>query len=48
MIGRSPRREWALDSSPLPKIEAIAFGFLVPIFFIVTGINFDLQALIKR
>ena len=28
------------------KIEGIAFGFLVPIFFIYTGITFDLQALL--
>lgn len=28
------------------KIEAIAFGFLVPIFFIYTGVTFDLQALL--
>ena len=27
------------------KVEAVAFGFLVPIFFIYTGITFDLQAL---
>ena len=27
------------------KIDAIAFGFLVPIFFIDTGIDFDLRAL---
>jgi Kef-type K+ transport system membrane component KefB len=27
------------------KIDAIAFGFLVPIFFIDTGIDFDLSAL---
>lgn len=27
------------------KLEAIAFGFLVPIFFLYTGVNFDLQAL---
>lgn len=27
------------------KVEAIAFGFLVPIFFLYTGVNFDLQAL---
>lgn len=30
----------------LGKIEAMGFGFLVPIFFIVTGINFDLHALL--
>ncbi|MES2170431.1 MAG: cation:proton antiporter, partial [Actinomycetota bacterium] len=28
------------------KIEAISFGFLVPIFFITTGVNFDLHSLI--
>ncbi|MGF2950133.1 cation:proton antiporter [Microbacterium alcoholitolerans] len=28
------------------KLEGIAFGFLVPIFFIYTGLTFDLQALI--
>ncbi|MFE0099111.1 cation:proton antiporter [Streptomyces sp. NPDC059009] len=30
----------------LSKIEAMGFGFLVPIFFIVTGIQFDLDALL--
>lgn len=28
------------------KIEAVAFGFLVPIFFIYTGVTFDLGALL--
>jgi Kef-type K+ transport system membrane component KefB len=28
------------------KVEAIAFGFLVPIFFVYTGITFDLQSLL--
>lgn len=28
------------------KVEAVAFGFLVPIFFIYTGITFDLEALL--
>lgn len=28
------------------KIEGVAFGFLVPVFFIYTGITFDLQALL--
>lgn len=28
------------------KLEGIAFGFLVPIFFIYTGLTFDLQALV--
>ena len=27
------------------KLEAVSFGYLVPIFFVVTGITFDLHAL---
>ena len=35
------------DSEPITsKLEAIGFGFLIPIFFIESGINFDLHALI--
>jgi len=35
------------DSAPITsKLEAIGFGFLIPIFFIESGINFDLHALI--
>ncbi|HAJ18032.1 MAG TPA: cation/H(+) antiporter, partial [Microbacterium sp.] len=30
------------------KIEGIAFGFLVPIFFIYTGVTFDLAALLAN
>jgi Kef-type K+ transport system membrane component KefB len=30
------------------KLEAIGFGFLIPIFFIESGINFDLHALIHE
>jgi Kef-type K+ transport system membrane component KefB len=28
------------------KLEAVAFGFLVPVFFIYTGVTFDLEALL--
>lgn len=28
------------------KLEAVSFGFLVPVFFIVTGVTFDLRALL--
>jgi Kef-type K+ transport system membrane component KefB len=28
------------------KVEAVAFGFLVPVFFIYTGVTFDLEALL--
>jgi Kef-type K+ transport system membrane component KefB len=30
------------------KLDAIAFGFLVPIFFVVTGIHFDLHILLTQ
>ena len=30
------------------KLEAIGFGFLIPIFFIETGINLDLHALVHQ
>lgn len=30
----------------MSKVEAMGFGFLVPLFFIVTGIEFDLAALL--
>jgi Kef-type K+ transport system membrane component KefB len=29
------------------KYEGLGYGFLIPIFFIVSGINFDLHALLK-
>jgi Kef-type K+ transport system membrane component KefB len=31
----------------LEKVEAMGFGFLVPVFFVVTGIEFDLAALLS-
>ncbi len=35
------------DSQPITnKLEAIGFGFLIPIFFIDSGIKFDLHALV--
>ena len=35
------------DSKPITsKLEAIGFGFLIPIFFIDSGIKFDLHALV--
>jgi Kef-type K+ transport system membrane component KefB len=30
------------------KLEAIGFGFLIPIFFIESGVNFDLHALVHK
>jgi Kef-type K+ transport system membrane component KefB len=46
MIARlalSPEQNEALS----PRIEAIGFGFLIPVFFIVSGVNFDLDSLIS-
>ena len=42
-IALSPEQNEALS----PKIEAIGFGFLIPVFFIVSGVNFDLDALVE-
>ena len=42
MRDASPHDREAVES----KVEGIAFGFLVPIFFIYTGITFDLHALL--
>jgi Kef-type K+ transport system membrane component KefB len=37
------------DREPIEsKLEAIGFGFLIPIFFIESGITFDLHALIHQ
>ncbi|MFE0645290.1 cation:proton antiporter [Streptomyces sp. NPDC058877] len=38
----------APDSGPqiLEKVEGVGFGFLVPVFFVVTGIEFDLDSLL--
>ena len=39
----------AEDYEPVTsKLEAIGFGFLIPIFFIESGINFDLHALVHQ
>jgi Kef-type K+ transport system membrane component KefB len=36
------------DVEPLhSKLEGIGFGFLIPVFFVVTGMNFDLDALVE-
>ncbi len=43
LSGATPRDAELIDS----KIEAVGFGFLVPFFFINTGITFDLDALLS-
>lgn len=39
--GATPADREAVEA----KLEAVGFGFLVPVFFVVTGIGFDLDAL---
>jgi Kef-type K+ transport system membrane component KefB len=41
-IARAPEQDREVIEM---KIDAVAFGFLVPVFFIDTGIDFDLRAL---
>ncbi|CAN5527309.1 cation:proton antiporter [soil metagenome] len=42
-LALSPDESAALS----PRLEAIGFGFLIPIFFIVSGVNFDLDSLLN-
>lgn len=42
IMARAPEKDAAAMET---KLEAIAFGLFVPIFFLYTGVNFDLQAL---
>lgn len=44
IMARAPKKDAEAIES---KIEAIAFGFLVPVFFLYTGVNFDLAALLS-
>ena len=43
MRDASPHARHEVES----KVEAVAFGFLVPLFFIYTGVTFDLAALLE-
>jgi Kef-type K+ transport system membrane component KefB/Trk K+ transport system NAD-binding subunit len=35
------------DDSSREKLDAIGYGFFIPIFFIMVGVNFNLQALVE-
>ena len=35
------------QEATMAKLEGVGFGFLVPIFFVVSGIRFDLDALLS-
>lgn len=45
IMARAPRHDRELVQS---KVDGVAFGFLVPIFFIETGVGFDLRALLAE
>jgi len=45
VIARAPAKDRELVSS---KIDGLAFGFLIPIFFIDTGVGFQLSALTEQ
>ncbi|SDK97434.1 cation:proton antiporter [Streptomyces indicus] len=49
MITRIVLHRAAPDSAHevVSKVEAMGFGFLVPLFYVVTGISFDLAALLE-
>jgi len=45
VMARAPHHDRELVQS---KVDGVAFGFLVPIFFIETGVGFDLVALVAQ
>ena len=38
----------SLREKILPKLEAVGYGFLIPIFFLTVGAKFDLQLTLRR
>jgi Kef-type K+ transport system membrane component KefB len=36
-----------MENKLIPKIEAIGFGFFIPLFFVVSGANLDIQSIVK-
>lgn len=46
LLARTGQGEHSGHSPFLMKLEAIGFGFFVPIFFVTSGLRFDLQALL--
>lgn len=36
------------DTALMPRLESIGFGFLIPVFFIVSGMKFDAAALVEQ
>ena len=42
LTGRTPHPQFQV------KLEGIGFGFLIPVFFIATGVQFDVRALVSN
>ncbi len=45
LLKLADRDEALTHPSFYPKLEAIGFGFFIPVFFVSSGVRFDLQAL---
>ena len=37
-----------LENKLIPKIESIGFGFFIPLFFVVSGANLDIQSIVAN
>ena len=46
ILGDLRHHERGRESGFWPKIDAIGFGFLIPIYFVISGLRFDLSALV--
>jgi Kef-type K+ transport system membrane component KefB len=48
ILGDLRHDERGRESGFWPKIDAIGFGFLIPIYFAISGLRFDLSALVDN
>lgn len=46
IVSIADRDEWLTHPDFRRKLEAIGFGFFIPVFFVTTGVKFDLDALL--
>ena len=46
ILGDLRRGDRGQDAGFWPKIDAIGFGFLIPLYFVISGLKFDLSALL--
>ena len=48
LLKLADRDEAMTHPSFYPKLEAVGFGFFIPVFFVTSGVRFDLQALTEE